>query len=120
MTATIEQLAARVFQARDVSHRQHWRTGSFAQHMALGDFYDDVIVAIDEIVEVYQGVFGLIGDFDVTTVPVPAIAPYLTAEADWIAASRDEVCNGNDAVRNLIDGLGAIYRRTIYKLNQLQ
>lgn len=115
----IEELAARVFQARDAAHRAHWRTGSYAQHMALGDFYDEVIEAVDEIIEVYQGAFGLIGEFSVTTEPVLAISPYLQQEADWIAENRDLIANRNDAVRNLIDGLGAIYRRAIYKLNNL-
>lgn len=120
MTTTIEELAARVFQARDVSHRAHWRTGSLSQHEALAVFYGAAVESVDEIVEVYQGEFGLIGDFDVATSAVGNVAAYLQAEADWIAASRDEICNGSDAVRNLIDGLVAIYRRTIYKLNNLQ
>jgi DNA-binding ferritin-like protein len=115
----IEEFVSRVFAARDISHRAHWRTGSYSMHMALGDFYDGVIDAVDEIVEVYQGAFGLIGDFDVETTQELSISGYLQEQADWIAANRDGIANGNDAVRNLIDGVGAIYRQTIYKLNQL-
>lgn len=115
----IEELASRVFAARDAAHRAHWRTGSFAQHVALGEFYEGVIEGIDEIIEVYQGVNGLIEQFTVELAPVSNISAWLQAEADWIAENRDEIAADNDAVRNLIDGLGAIYRRVIYKLNQL-
>ena len=115
----IEELAARVLAARDAAHRAHWRTGSFAQHMALGEFYEGVIESIDEIIEVYQGVNGLIEQFSVELAPVTNISAWLQAEADWIADNRDALASGNEAVSNLIDGLGAIYRRAIYKLNQL-
>ena len=115
----IDELASRVFAARDAAHRAHWRTGSFAQHMALGEFYEGVIDAIDEIVEVHQGVNGTIEQFTVEVPPISNITAWLQAEADWIADNRDQIAAGNDAVRNLIDGVGAIYRRAIYKLTQL-
>ena len=78
-----------------------------------------MIEGIDEIIEVYQGVNGLIDQFTVELAPVTNISAWLQSEADWIAENRDEIAAGNDAVRNLIDALGAIYRRAIYKLNQL-
>lgn len=41
--------------AREVAHREHLRTGSYAQHMALGDFYNGVGDHADTITEAYQG-----------------------------------------------------------------
>lgn len=117
--ALIEELAARVFAARDAAHRAHWKTGSFSAHMALGSFYEDVIKSIDEIVEVRQGEKGLIGPFSVSSEPVSNMTAYLTEEADWIAANRDAIADGSSAVANLIDGLLAVYRRTVYKLKFL-
>lgn len=117
--ALIEELASRVFAARDAAHRAHWKTGSYSAHEALGAFYGDVIEAVDEVVEVYQGEFGLIGEFTVNAGPVASIGNYLAAEADWIAKRRDDIANGSAAVANLIDGLVAVYRRTVYKLRQL-
>ena len=46
---TISGLASRVFQARDVAHREHWRTSSYAIHMALNAFYQESINAIDAV-----------------------------------------------------------------------
>lgn len=115
----IEELAARIFAARDAAHRAHWKTGSYAQHVALGDFYDGVIDSLDEIIEVYQGAFGLIDGFTVTVPAVSNITAWLQSDADWIAENRNNIANGNASVANLIDGLEGIYRRAIYKLTHL-
>ena len=33
----------------------HWQTESYAQHVALGEYYDSLTDTIDEFVEAYQG-----------------------------------------------------------------
>lgn len=118
-TPTMESLAARVFADRDAVHRAHWATGSYAAHIALGELYEALPDAIDEIVEVYQGTFGLIGPFSVECEQVDAIVPYLTESVQWIEANRDKVARGATAVQNLIDALIGEYRRALYKLVNL-
>lgn len=115
----IEQLVSRVFCARDVTHREHLRSNSYSKHMALGDFYDAVIDQIDEIVECYQGEFGLLSDYQIETSPVVNITAWLQSELDWIASNRDGFANGSASIANLIDGLCATYQRAIYKLTYL-
>lgn len=51
----IEQLVSRVFSTRNAAHLRHWSTQSYAEHVALGDFYDGVIDALDALVEARQG-----------------------------------------------------------------
>ena len=117
--ALMEELAARVFAARNAAHRAHWKTGSFSAHMALGEFYDQVIDDVDSIVETYQGRFGLLADFTVTD-PAPAnIVAYLTVEVEWIEANRNAISGGSTAVENLLDSLIGTYRHTLYKLVNL-
>ena len=41
----INDLIARVFEARNVAHLEHWNTGNYAAHRALGDFYDETLSA---------------------------------------------------------------------------
>lgn len=119
----IEQLIARVFYARNLAHFEHWRAkgdGSFARHVALGDFYDAVIDALDPLVEAYQGLHGLIG-----TIPAPEkllgdCAGCLKADVEWIEENHEEICKGSRAVANLIDAVSAIYLSAIYKLENLK
>ena len=36
----IEELVSKVFSARNASHLAHWATKSYAEHQALGAFYE--------------------------------------------------------------------------------
>ena len=38
----IDGLIASVFAARNQAHIEHWNTKSYAEHAALGDFYDEI------------------------------------------------------------------------------
>ena len=114
----INQLAARVFSARNAAHRAHLATKSFSEHSALGAFYDDVICAIDSIIEVDQGMYGIIGDFTVEDVKPADFAKFAREEAIWIELNRDKFSKCA-ATLALIDDLTAIYLRTAYKLTNL-
>lgn len=119
----VEQLISRVFYARNVAHFEHWRatgTGSYAKHKALGNFYDDVIEALDDVVEAYQGAFDLIGNIPAPETPKGDVLALLEADADWIEENHEDVCKGNRAVANLLDGVTGVYLSAIYKLRNLK
>lgn len=119
----IEELISRVFYARNLAHFEHWRAkgeGSFAKHMALGEFYDGVIDAIDPLVEAYQGAFSLIGVIPAPKKTLGDSLKCLEADATWIEENHESICNGNRAVANLIDTLTGVYLSTIYKLRNLR
>ena len=115
----IEELTSRVLQARDVAHRLHWRSNTYALHMILNTFYDDVLDAVDELVECHSGEHGLIENFEVQTKPVKDITAYLSEESEWIQSNRDKISEGSDAIGALVDVLVNTYQRTIYKLENL-
>ena len=115
----INELVGRVFAARDIAHKEHWRTNSYAQHMALGSFYDALPGLIDSIVETYQGLNGLVEPEIVTSEMPDAFAEWLREEATWIESNREMISVGSDAIAALIDDLTAEYLQTIYKLENL-
>jgi len=119
----IEELISRVFYARNVAHFEHWRAkgdGSYAKHKALGHFYDDIIDAIDSLVEAYQGAFSLIGNIPAPKMVDGDVLKLLEADADWIEENHESVCKGNRAVANLVDGVTEVYLSTVYKLRNLK
>lgn len=119
----IEQLISRVFYARNVAHFEHWRaTGadSYAKHQALGGFYDDVVDALDSLVEAYQGAFELVGNIPAPPATKGDVLKLLEADAEWIEAHHEEICQGNRAVANLVDGVTGVYLSAIYKLRNLK
>ena len=118
-TPAIGELICRVFTTRNASHLEHWRTRSYAQHMALGSFYEDIIDNIDTIIECYQGNFGLITTSNQTCSINKDIIKQLRSDVKWIADNRSAIAQNVDALENLIDGLTEVYLRTIYKLTNL-
>lgn len=119
----IEEFVSRVFALRNAAHLAHWAAkgpGSFARHSALVDFYDGVIDRVDDIVECYQGCYGLIGDVKQTTYARDDIEDVLIANANWIAENRKKIARDNEILENLLDDLGALFAKTAYKLRFLQ
>jgi hypothetical protein len=119
----IEELISRVFVTRNAAHLAHWRAkgpGSFARHMALGDFYDNIIDALDKIVELHQGAFGLIEEMDPPGGKMPKdIAEHIGEEANWLQDNRSEIAGDVCAIENVVDELAGIYLTAYYKLRNL-
>lgn len=116
----IEELVGRVFATRNAVHLAHWKTKSYAQHMALGAFYDDLIDKIDTIVEMYQGAFELIDNVPSPQVSPDKLLPHLTSEAEWIEAHMEQISDGVKALENVLQDLSGSYYTTIYKLTHLK
>ena len=66
----VSKFISKLLESREMAQVYHWTVkgdmGSHAAHLALEAYYDGVIEHIDEIVEVYQGQYGIIEGYDVT------------------------------------------------------
>lgn len=106
-----------MFAGRTVTHIQHLKTKSYAEHKALNEFYDDIIDLADGLAEATQGQYGLL-DIPFITVAVPKdSAVFLKgqlAELDKIMKCVDE-----DYLMNIYQEIQKLYRSTIYKLVNL-
>lgn len=112
----IRDLAARVFATRDMAHLEHWRTRSYAQHVALGQFYEALPGLMDSIVECYQGAFDDIEPFQVQTKRMD-IVDRIRDDLDYIQSMREDLSRGDDAIGNLIDELANCYQKTLFLLS---
>lgn len=48
--------ALKLLAARDQAHVFHWQTQSFAQHTAFGEFYENFLESVDELIESIMGI----------------------------------------------------------------
>lgn len=117
---TIEELINRVFSMRDAAQLTHWTTKSYAEHQALGEFYDEIIDRLDTLVEAYQGYYGVIGTVGLTQAEYQSFLDYVGDEAKAICEARSEIAKGSPAIENLVDGLAEVYFKTFYKLANLK
>lgn len=116
----IEELVARIFKTRNQAHLAHWKTKSYAEHKALGSFYDGVIDALDGLVEACQGSKGIIGHVDLSCKDESVdIIKCLTDDANFISKNRTKIAHGVPALENILDEIVALYLKTIYKLKNL-
>ena len=118
----IGQLIAMLFLGREIAHREHLRTKSFSQHMALSTFYNEVVEIADSIAEAYQGRHGIIDkipllDNDMTGSIDMVLEQQLAAieKLRYTAVERTET-----AIQNLIDEAVALYLSALYKLRNLK
>ena len=112
-------LVEKVFAARNEAHIAHWATKSFSEHMALGEFYDEVIDLIDKFVEVYQGQFGLIEVKKLETDLERGILYWLNEDVKWMQENCDEITGEVEALENILQEIEGLYLKTIYKLENL-
>ncbi len=87
----IEDLIERVFHARNAAHIAHWKTKSYAEHKALGHYYEDVIEKLDDLIEAYQGTFGIIGNVEEQEKNVSKI---IHDDIIWLNENRGKVAQG--------------------------
>lgn len=107
-----------LFMSRDYAHRAHLYTSSYAKHIALNEFYDELIDLVDTFAEAAQGCYGKI-EFDVVELegnvkdPITSIRNHME-----MVQEAAEGC-GNRALNNVLDDICTLYAQTLYKLSEL-
>lgn len=121
-TTKIGQLIAILFLSRELAHREHLRTKSYSQHMALNTFYDEVIDRADAIAEAYQGRYGIIDKIPLLDNDIAgSIDMVLEKQLDAVEKLRYTAVEKSDTtIQNLIDEAVALYLSTLYKLRNLK
>lgn len=117
----MEHLMSLLFLARDLAHREHLKTKSYAQHKALGNFYNGIIENADAIAEAYQGQYGLMKNLEILGYKdSKEIIIELQAQVKWIKDNRYKICEKDDTpIQNLIDAAVETYLSALYKLRFL-
>ena len=117
----IAELIMHCFHARTVAHILHFKARSYAQHIALNEFYDGIVPLVDSLTEAYQGDYGIIDDYPTTFRMFPDGAALLEDLADWIVENRADIADEGDThLQNIIDEMMALIRSTQYKLKFLK
>lgn len=104
--------------ARTNAHVMHLQTKSYARHMALGSFYEDLVGLVDAVAEAYQGRYGITNypplPFKVESDPVMM----LRSLRRYVDDTRGGLCDHSE-IQNLIDEIVALMDSTLYKLENL-
>lgn len=116
-----EKIIAIMFLCRDLAHREHLRTSSYATHVALSTFYGDVIDLADRLAEACQGRHGILKEIPLLANDTgkTEIVSVLQSMLDTIEKLRSDI--GEDsALQAIIDDIVELYLSTLYKLRFLK
>ena len=117
----IADFVGMLFLARDVAHSAHLNTRSFAKHMALNDFYNEIPGLADKFAEAYQGKYGLIGPISLMSAKkTNNVTDFLEGQVDDLTEMRYKVVDKEcTPLQNIIDEIMGLYYSTLYKLKFL-
>ena len=125
-TNKVNTFISKLFTAYVQTHTFHLQVkgkGSFAIHMALNELYEAIPGFIDEIVESYQGKYGIITDYKVNNISnftdKLQIITYLKNLHLFIDNNREKLFQDSD-ILNVIDEIKTTIKQTLYKLENLE
>lgn len=112
---------AETLAVRTAAHLAHLSSRSYAQHVALGDFYDALVPLVDKYAEVYTGLEGKIPTYP--KVPPPDYddpIALLSVYLNLVKAETREDAKGSQALLNILAELEELTAQTLYKLRTLK
>lgn len=115
----IGKIVGLLFMSRTMAHKAHLKTSSYAKHMALGSFYDEIVDMADSLAEAYQGKYGIcdVEDMDEkgdTSDPIGMLETHLKMYQNLAKSIDDRY------LQNISDEIEALYYSTLYKLRELK
>lgn len=118
---TVGAFIGTLLHSATITHMQHLQSESYAQHVALGAYYDEIVDLVDALVESMQGAYEEIikaypsmfgtGDSDPLS--------YMCNLRDYVLLERKNMPQDSE-IQNEIDSIATLINRTIYKLRFLK
>jgi len=114
----VASMVALCFDARTKAHMAHLQTTSYAQHIALNEFYDSIVDLTDAFAESYQGRYGIIRQYPSISIQSKDGIGIVKELRKWIDENRKS-CGDLSELQNDIDAIVSQCDSTIYKLTNL-
>jgi DNA-binding ferritin-like protein len=119
----LPKLISFLLHSRTQTHIFHWQTKSFAEHMALNTYYDEIVELIDGLVESYQGRNGIITGYSnfnlLEYTSCEEVIAYFQGLNNTIEKLRQGVSQ-DSYIQNQIDTIVELVESTAYKLQFLK
>lgn len=118
---TIEEYFGTLQQSFVEIWKNHLSTGKYAAHKALNDYYDEIVEAVDKLIEDWQGAHGKTGELK-NTIDTKFNEPvaYLEELKKFAKEGRSELIKDEETeLSSDVDEILSIIDSTLYKLKEL-
>ena len=111
------KFVAQSLAVRTATHILHLTSASYAQHMALGDFYEDLVDLVDRYAEIHMAEAGVVS-YPSAVPPRGTPAAVLT---DYLRLVREEMADEamNKTKETILTEIEELTLRTLYKIKTL-
>ena len=119
-TDVLQKLFIKLFSSRQIAHNEHLKTDLYAAHIALQEYYEGILGLTDDLIETYQGQFGLINPITTLYLECEDFIAYLEAFAKEVNAIADKMPAQGQHLSNIMQEISALIYKTLYKLKYLK
>ena len=115
------KMVSLLLHSRTQVHIFHWQTKSYAEHNALGSYYEEIVDLLDGLVESYQGKYGILENYKnmplSNYVDSAQVIAFFDTMLEAIELLRQD--NQDSYIQNQIDTIVELLNTTKYKLRFL-
>lgn len=119
----ISTFFSKLFESREMAHVYHLQVrgdeGSNAKHLALGSYYEEVLDMVDSLIEIYQGQYGIIENYDtIDTSETKSKEPvdYFEELGEYIKHAKKCISDEDSHLHSIVDDIVCLLYKTVYKL----
>jgi DNA-binding ferritin-like protein len=119
MNDNMAMFAATMLHSATNTHFFHWNTDSFSKHMALGEYYEEIVELVDDLVESYMGCYEQIKTFPSVYHQPKEAVKYMESLKNFVDDARKDLPQETQ-IQNIIDEIAQLIDSTLYKLRFLK
>ena len=118
--SVVGEFVGTLLHSATITHFMHLRSKSYAQHVALGEYYDEIVELVDGVAEAIQGCYQEIIEDYPTAFGNPSVEPlaYILSLKDFVAEMRTKLPQESN-IQNEVDAISTLIDSTAYKLKFL-
>lgn len=117
----IEEFFGTLQQSTVEAWKSHLKTDKYSKHIALNDFYEDIVDLVDTLIEDYMGLYGKVENYvNIMSTDKMGAIDYLKELHDLVTSGRKELIDEKDTeLHSDIDAILSLIDSTLYKLKEL-
>lgn len=115
----VSKLFGSLMAARQQAHILHLASRSYAEHKALGSFYEDLTGLTDSLVETYQGQYGLV-EIESKTMNGKSAQSFLESLSSEFLEAHKMFSEKDTHLHNILDEIVSLTYQTLYKVKFLK